>query len=121
MPSSRGAESRAPGSRFRGSPAHPPKGCPRQGDDGGGTVAEHGATYLEPAMTATATLEARLDVLALALQCIAASLESAQAREVAAAIKDGLAQILAECGQLSIEQDEAIAMQTGQLLRALAH
>jgi hypothetical protein len=71
-------------------------------------------------MNATATLEARLDVLALALQCIAASLESEQAREVAAAIKDGLAQILAERGEICAEQDEAVAVQTGQLLRALS-
>ena len=71
-------------------------------------------------MNATATLEARVDVLALALQCIAASLKADQAREVAAAIKDGLVQILAERGEMNSEQDEAVAMQTGQLLRALS-
>ena len=71
-------------------------------------------------MTTTATLEARVDVLALALQCIAASLEAEQAREVAAAIKDGLVQILAERGEMSAEQDEAVAVQVGQLLRALS-
>jgi hypothetical protein len=70
-------------------------------------------------MSQLATIEARIDVLALALQCIAASLESGQASEVAAAIKDGLAQFLVERGEMSSEQDEAVAVQTGQLLRAL--
>lgn len=43
----------------------------------------------EPAMCATAIIEARIDVLAVAVQCIAASLESVRAREVAAAFSDG--------------------------------
>jgi len=65
------------------------------------------------------TIEARVDVLALAVQCIATSLAAAQAREVAAAFNDGLAQLLVERGQMSVEQDEAIAMQAGLVLRAL--
>jgi len=63
---------------------------------------------------------AALRTAQLALQCIAASLEAEQARELAAAIMDGLVQILADRGEMSAEQDEAVAMQAGMLLRALS-
>ncbi len=70
-------------------------------------------------MAGTEALEARLEVLALAMQCMAASLAPAQAREVAGSLEDGLAKLLAERGQVSAEVDETLAMQAGLLLRSL--
>ena len=70
-------------------------------------------------MAATEALEARIDVLALAVQCMAASLAPAQAREVASGFEDGLAQLLADRVQVSAEVDETLAVQAGLLLRAL--
>ena len=45
-----------------------------------------------------ATLEARLEMLALAIECVGASLSVAQAREVAASFSDRLSLLLAEQG-----------------------
>ena len=70
-------------------------------------------------MATTATLEARVDVLALAVECIASSLPGYQATEVAAVFRNGLSRHLAERGHVSAEVDEALAVQTGLLLRAL--
>jgi hypothetical protein len=70
-------------------------------------------------MATAATLEARVDVLALAVECIASSLPGYQASEVAAAFRDGISRQLAERGHVSAEVDEALAVQTGLLLRAL--
>ena len=52
----------------------------------------------ERAIGTTATLEARVDVLALAAECIASSLAGHQANEVAAVFRDGLSRHLAERG-----------------------
>jgi hypothetical protein len=52
----------------------------------------------ERAICTTATLEARVDVLALAAECIASSLAGYQANEVAAVFRDGLSRHLAERG-----------------------
>lgn len=71
-------------------------------------------------MTTHTALEARIDVLALAVECIAASLAAAQAREVGAGLQDGLSRMLAERGAMSAEVDEALAVQAGLLIRALA-
>jgi hypothetical protein len=73
----------------------------------------------ERAMATTATLEARVDVLALAVECIASSLAGYQASEVAAVFRDGLSRHLVERGTVSAEVDEALAIQAGLMLRAL--
>jgi hypothetical protein len=71
------------------------------------------------AMATTSMLEARVDVLALAVECIASSLAGYQANEAAAVFRDGLSRHLTERGQVSAEVDEALAVQAGLLLRAL--
>ena len=71
-------------------------------------------------MTTTATLEARVAVLALAVECIASALAGYQASEASAVFRDGISRLLAERGQVSDAVDEALAVQTGTLLRALA-
>jgi hypothetical protein len=71
------------------------------------------------AMATTATLEARVDVLAMAVECIASSLAGYQASVFAAVFRDGLSHHLAERGHVSAEVDEALAVQAGLLLRAL--
>jgi len=70
-------------------------------------------------MATTATHEARVDVLALAVECIASSLAGYQPSEAAAVFSDGLSRHLAERGQVSAEVDEALAVQAGLRLRAL--
>lgn len=57
-----------------------------------------------------ATLEARLDVLALAVECIGASLPATQAREVAASFNDRLSLLLAEQGRV-LRGDRALHLQ----------
>ena len=63
-------------------------------------------------------LEARLDMLALAIECIGTSLSAAQAREVASGFSDDLSLMLAERGQVSADVDAALAAQAGRLIRA---
>ena len=70
-------------------------------------------------MATTAKLEARVDVLALAVECIASSMPGYQASEAVALFTDGLARLLAERGEVNAEVDEALAVQAGALLRAL--
>ena len=66
-----------------------------------------------------ATLEARLQLLALAVECIGASLPVTQSREVAASFSDRLSLLLAEQGHVSANVDAALAAQAGSLLQAL--
>jgi len=70
-------------------------------------------------MTTSATLEARVDLLSLAVECLARSLSTAQAREVTASLHDGLSLLLAQRGQVSAEVDAALAAQAGPLMQAL--
>jgi hypothetical protein len=70
-------------------------------------------------MSTNAVLEARLDMLSLAIECIGASLAAAQAREVASAFSDRLSLLLAERGQVSDDVDAALASQAGLLMQAL--
>jgi hypothetical protein len=70
-------------------------------------------------MTTSATLEARLDMLALAVECIGVSLSVAQAREVAAGFSDRLPLLLVQRGQISADVDAALAAQAGALMQAL--
>ena len=66
-----------------------------------------------------ATLEARLHILALAVECIGASLPASQAREVAAGFGESLSLLLAEQGPVSDNVDAARAAQAGRLMQAL--
>jgi hypothetical protein len=70
-------------------------------------------------MTTSATFEARVDLLALAVECIAASLGAAQAREATANLHDRLSLLLAQLGQVSADVDAALAAQAGPLMQAL--
>ena len=70
-------------------------------------------------MSQNDVLEARLDMLALAVECIGASLSAAQAREVAASFAQRLSLLLAERSQLSADADAAVASQVGLLMQAL--
>jgi hypothetical protein len=70
-------------------------------------------------MSTHSTLEARLDMLALAVECIGASLAAAQAREVAASFGERLSLLLAQRGQVSADVDAALAAQAGLLMQAL--
>jgi hypothetical protein len=70
-------------------------------------------------MATTATHAARVDVLALAVECIASSLAGHQASEAVAVFSDGLSRNLVERVQISAEVDEALALQAGLRLRAL--
>jgi len=70
-------------------------------------------------MSQNDVLEARLDMLALAVECIGASLSAAQAREVAASFGQRLSLLLAERSQLSADADAAVASQLGLLMHAL--
>lgn len=64
-------------------------------------------------------LEARLDMLALAVECLGASLSAAQAREVAAGFSERLSLLLAERGVVSADIDAALAAQAGRLMQVL--
>lgn len=64
-------------------------------------------------------LEARLDMLTLAVECIAASLPAAQAREVTKSFGERLSAQLAEKTQFSADVDAAVAAQVGRLIQAL--
>jgi hypothetical protein len=70
-------------------------------------------------MSQNDVLDARLDVLALAVDCIAASLPATQAREVAAGFGQRLSLLLAERRQFSADADAAVAYQVGLLMQAL--
>ena len=69
-------------------------------------------------MSTNAVLEARLDMLSLAIECIGASLPAAQARGVASAFTDRQSLLLAERGQVSDDVDAALALQAGLLIQA---
>jgi hypothetical protein len=75
--------------------------------------------WKDHAMATIATLEARVDVLALAFESVASSLAGYQASEALAVFRDKLSRHMAEREQLSAEVDEALAVQAGLLLRAL--
>ena len=62
---------------------------------------------------------ARLDMLALAVECLGASLSAAQGREVAANFGERLSLLLAERGEVSADVDVALAAQAGRLMQAL--
>ena len=64
-------------------------------------------------------LEARLDMLALAVECLGASLSTAQGREVAANFSERLSLLLAERGEVSADVDAALAAQAGRLMQVL--
>jgi hypothetical protein len=64
-------------------------------------------------------LEARLDMLALAIECLGASLSAAQGREVAASFSERLSLLLAERGEVSADVDAALAAQAGRLMQVL--
>ena len=70
-------------------------------------------------MNTNAVLEARLDMLALVVECIGASLSAAQAREVATSFGGRLSVLLEERAQFSADVDAAVAAQVGQLMQAL--
>lgn len=69
-------------------------------------------------MYSNAALEARLNMLTLAVECIAASLSAAQAREVRASFNERLSLLLADRGHISEDVDAALAAQAGLLLHA---
>lgn len=70
--------------------------------------------------TSNDILAARLDVLSMALQCIARSLAPSHTDAAAAALRAGLSDLVAERHTLSEDEDEAIAVQAGVLLKALS-
>lgn len=70
-------------------------------------------------MNTSATLQARLDMLALAVECIGASLATVQAKEVAVSFRDRLSLLLAERGTVNADVDAALAAQAGSLMQAL--
>jgi hypothetical protein len=69
-------------------------------------------------MSANVVLEARLDMLSLAIECVGASLSAAQAREVASAFSDRRALLLTQCGQISDDVEAAPASQAGLMMQA---
>ena len=69
-------------------------------------------------MSTNVVLEARLDMLSLAIECVGASLSAAQAREVASAFSDRLSVLLTQRGQVSDDVDAALASQAGLLMQA---
>jgi len=69
-------------------------------------------------MSTNVVLEARLDMLSLAIECVGASLSAAQAREVASTFSDRLSLLLAERDQVSDDVDAALAAQAGLLMQA---
>jgi hypothetical protein len=68
-------------------------------------------------MHSNAALEARLNMLSLAVECIVASLSAAQAREVSAAFNERLSLLLADRGHINDDVDAAQAAQAGLLLQ----
>jgi hypothetical protein len=70
------------------------------------------------AMQSNAALEARLNMLSLAVECIGASLSGAKAHEVSASFNERLSLLLADRGQISDDVDAALAAQAGLLLQA---
>ena len=69
-------------------------------------------------MSTNVALEARLDMLSLAIECVGAALSAAQAREVASEFSDRLSLLLAQRGQVSDDVDAALASQAGLLMQA---
>lgn len=69
-------------------------------------------------MHSNAALEARLNMLSLAVESIGASLSTAQAREVSESFNERLSLLLADHGQISEDVDAALAEQAGLLLQA---
>jgi len=69
-------------------------------------------------MHSNAVLEARLNMLSLAVECIGASLSAAQSREVSASFNERPSLLLADRGQVSDDVDAALAAQAGLLLQA---
>jgi hypothetical protein len=69
-------------------------------------------------MSTNVVLEARLDMLSLAIECVGATLSAAQAREVALAFSDKLSLLLTQRGQVSDAVDAALACQAGLLTQA---
>lgn len=70
-------------------------------------------------MSTLPIFEARLDMLTLAVECIAASMPSAQAREVSRSFGERLSAQLAERAQFSADVDAAVAAQLGRLIQTL--
>ena len=69
-------------------------------------------------MRTNLVLEARLDMLSLAIECVGASLSAVQAREAASVFSDRLSVLLSQRGQISDDVDAALASQAGQLIQA---
>jgi hypothetical protein len=69
-------------------------------------------------MSTNVVLEARLDMLSLAIECVGATLSAAQPREVALAFSDKLSLLLTQRGQVSDAVDAALACQAGLLTQA---
>jgi hypothetical protein len=69
-------------------------------------------------MSTNVVLEARLDMLSLAIECVGATLSAAQPREVAFAFSDKLSLLLTQRGQVSDAVDAALACQAGLLMQA---
>lgn len=69
-------------------------------------------------MTTNVVLEARLNMLSLAIECVAVSLSAAQAREVASVFSDRLSVLLTQRGQIGDDVDAALASQAGLLMQA---
>lgn len=64
-------------------------------------------------------LEARLEMLAAAVECLCASLSAVQGREVAANFSERVSVLLAERGEVSADIDAALAAQAGRLMQAI--
>jgi hypothetical protein len=69
-------------------------------------------------MSTNVVLEARLDMLSLAIECVGATLSAAQPREVALAFSDKLSLLLTQRGQVSDAVDAVLACQAGLLTQA---